>query len=529
MGLIDRFRQNAPAPSVDEVFSEADRLWLAESSNEILAERIASLELALEDEGWRRFGLQGEEEFSRGGIDQIIDLSRLMFLKSPLIRRAVRIHQFYVFGQGVEFRGRDDSVQEVIRRFTKDAGNRKELFGHQGQHRKEQTVRTDGNVFLVLFTNPVTGHVRVRSVSAKEVREIVCDPNDRQTPWFYQRTHTVRTLNMDTGVTEETSKTAWHPDWRHRPLPGRRPSRIGQVPVRWDSPIYHIRVGGLEHMQFGVPEVYAALDWARAHKEYLENWSSIEQALARFAWKFTGTKAARDSAKTKMETGVAGGGSQGESNPPPVTGAVAFTPDRDAGDLTPISKSGAHVSAEDSRQLRLQVAAAVDVPDTMLSGDADMGSLATATTLDRPTELAMRDRQVMWTQVYRDLFDYAVRAAVRAPAGKLRGRAQLVHDADLGEMVDGGLDTTVDITWPPVLEKDIKAFAEAWTKITTLDGRPAAGTVPPKVFTRETLTAMQVHDVDEIVDQIPDDLWKQTADVEQPPAERDAGDTDDTA
>jgi hypothetical protein len=31
--------------------------------------------------------------------------------------------------------------------------------------------------------------------------------------------------------------------------------------------------------------VYAALDWARAYKEFLEDWASIAKALSRFAWK----------------------------------------------------------------------------------------------------------------------------------------------------------------------------------------------------------------------------------------------------
>ena len=56
-----------------------------------LKERLAELELALEDRGWKRQLALANIEFSRYGIQQIILISRLYFIKNPLINRGVLI------------------------------------------------------------------------------------------------------------------------------------------------------------------------------------------------------------------------------------------------------------------------------------------------------------------------------------------------------------------------------------------------------------------------------------------------------
>ena len=51
---------------------------------------------------------------------------------------------------------------------------------------------------------------------------------------------------------------------------------------------------------------------------------------------------------------------------------------------------------------------------TILSGDLDQGNLATAKTLDRPTELAMMDRQQLWADIFQRLINYQIDWWVRA-------------------------------------------------------------------------------------------------------------------
>ena len=146
-------------------------------------------------------------------------------------------------------------------------------------------------------------------------------------------------------------------------------------------------------MSFGVPGTYAALDWARAYRKFLEDWHTIVSSLARFAWRASTKSSKVEGLRSKMSTGITADSAE-ETNPSVPAGSIWVGTADDQ--LTPMPKTGTNTSADDARPSRLMVGAAMDLPDTILSGDADVGNLATAKTLDRPTELAMRSRQAMW-------------------------------------------------------------------------------------------------------------------------------------
>ena len=152
--------------------------------NAALSERLAALEFALESMDWRLLTMQAEQEFSREGLRIIAELARVMYLKSPLIKRGVNVQGLYVWGQGWSVRAKDAAINAVIQVFIDDRGNAAELTGHQGRMQKEVELSTDGNLFLVLFTNPVTGRVRVRSTcwsSSRSVRSLTMQPAARVT------------------------------------------------------------------------------------------------------------------------------------------------------------------------------------------------------------------------------------------------------------------------------------------------------------------------------------------------------------
>ena len=80
---------------------------------ELLLERLAALELALEDTDWLRMGENGRE-FSADARRRIIDLARLMALKNPIIKRGVNVQVQYVWGQGVTIRATQTEIDAVI-------------------------------------------------------------------------------------------------------------------------------------------------------------------------------------------------------------------------------------------------------------------------------------------------------------------------------------------------------------------------------------------------------------------------------
>lgn len=289
---------------------------------------------------------------------------------------------------------------------------------------------------------------------------------------------------------------ALYPDVDYRPA--NRPESYGRMTIRWDSPVYHVRVGGLGGMRFGLPETYAALDWARAYKSFLEDWASLVRSLSRFAWRMTTPKGKSGAARTRIGSTV--GTSSGETNPPGTTGGVAIT--EPGVDLTPIPKTGATTSADDAKQLRLMVAAAMHLPDTILSNDPQQGALATAKTLDRPTELAISDRQELWADVIQDLCGYVLVQAARASgAGRLSG-ATIIEGLDGSERVElgGDRDSSIDVTFPEILESDIGDRIKAIISAATLDGKSLSGTLDTETTIRLLLAALGINDdVDELI------------------------------
>ena len=484
MGLRDYLGLTEASSEMTELREVNGRL---ESTLGLLEERMAELELALDDEGWSRLANGGENEFSRDGLDRIIRRSRLFYLANPLINRGVEIQRLYVFGQGVSFGAEDERVNEVVKGFL---GLNKREFSHQALGAKEVELACTGNLFFRLFPNISSGEVRVRMVPVDEIRQIVTNPEDRSEPWYYLRHWT---------DAQKRPQEALYPDWEYVPE-GRKPMIYNvegvNLAVDWTTPIYHVKVGGFGHMRFGMPETYSALDWARAYQQFLQDWFSIVKAYSRFAWRHTAKGGARSvaAAKAKLGTSITGGGPY-ETNPPPMPGALISMGEGQS--LDPIRTAGATTKAEDGRRGLLMVAAAMGLPETFM-GDASVGSLATARSLDRPTELKFRDRQMLLSGVFGELLQYAIDRAMQAPSGALP--ATLKED-----------ERHIDISFPSILEQDVAESIGAIVSAVTLDGSIDAGVLDKRNLRRLLLTALGEDDVDELLDQL-DELDQEIAD-----------------
>lgn len=442
-----------------------------------MTERLAELEFALEDRGWQKLTGEGDLEFTRDALKRICAMSRLMYLKNPLINRAVKLGASYVFGQGVVVQSEDETTNTKIQAFMDDEGNKAELTSHQARMLKDIDLTVLGNIFLVLFTQEGTLDVKVRSIPVDEITEILCNPEDMREVWYYKRVWNQKVIQDDGTYGAAQSLTAYYPDYRYTEEGDTRRATIGTHPVKWESPVYHIKTGGMSDMKFGVPETYSSLDWASAYKSFLEDWATISRALSKFAWNMTTPNGQRgvQAAKTKLNSLLNRGTGGTDGNPPPVVGSTFIGSNGNA--MEPMKIGGANISAEDGRRLLLMVAAGTGYPETFF-GDASVGTLATAKSLDRPTELRMIDRRTVWSDVFKDILEFA-----------------------LSKSAPGGFTTEnkskIDVDWPPLLEHDIKAAVDAIISAGTLDGKRLAGTVDIVTLTRLLLTALGYDDIDE--------------------------------
>ena len=491
-----------------EIAQLGEAIEQREASLQLFEERMAELELALEDINWIRQGFENEKEFSREGLKKINQLARLYWIKNPLIKRAVITQAQYVFGQGVNINARHPLVNEVIQVFIDDEKNQSELTSHQARMIKETELQCFANLFFVFFVNKSNGRVRIRTINMDEIEEIICNPEDAKEPWYYKRVWMQKKVDLITGVHTDEQKITYYPDWRYKPKGG-HPVMIGRHPVERDTPVYHVKVNALSDMKFGVSEIYAAIDWARAYKEFLENWATIVKSYARFAWQLVAKGGSKGVAKAKDKLQSTLGITTGvEGNPSPVT-ASAFI-GTEGTKLEPLKTAGATTKAEDGRRLLLMVSAATGIYEHYF-GDPSTGNLATAKSMERPMELMFKDRQTFWADVMHDILQFVVDQSAKAPSGKIPGRVTvddygenivvLGNDIENEEAELRGepIDRHIDVMFPDILEKDIVQKIDAIVKAATLDGKAPANTLELKHITRLLLLALGEDDVDEII------------------------------
>lgn len=483
------------------------QLGQAVNNLELAQESIAELELSMEDIGWQRMIAIGEREFTRDGLRAISAACQLYALKNPLIRRGLILRQAYVWGQGVEITARangkrgdgEQDVNAVVQAFLDDAGNRRALFGAEAHQRIERALGTDGNLFVSLWTRPATGKVQARLLPWEEITDVISNPEDASEPWFYRRTWNKQDVDPATGVTTSTPQVTLYPAISYRPKD--RPSKVRNVEVRWDAPVRHIKVNDLQGWRFGVPDAYAAMDWARAYKEFLEDWARLVKSLSRYAWRTT-AKGAAQAAAIRARTAAAPPRNPATGEPLAAGATVVTAPDTT---LEAIPKTGATIDSESGKPIAAMVAAALGIPVTMLLADpGQTGARATAETLDQPTQLEMGGRRGLWTDVLRDLCEYVIRESVRASKGALKGKIVVVDDVEVVTL-DGDTETTIDIDWPGFDNVDMAGV------ITAVAQAQSTGTVRPEIVLRLLLTALGVKHVDEIVDEMTDEegnfLW----------------------
>lgn len=490
---------------------------LVESAGSDLSESLTDLERALYEPGWQRFSVLTEREFAPDTLVQLRQICRLMSVANPLIKRGAQLRSAYVWGQGVEITARangqdkapkappidpfaqpgmppqqrepavsEQDVQAVISAFLDDPGNKRAVTGDAARDRLERCLYTDGELFLAFTIRPTTGDVQVRTVIADEIVDVIYNPDDRSEPWYYRRRWIRRQVDKD-GRPAEQQMERLYPCLDYRPR--RRPRRIGQTDVDWNMMLLHVDVNRPESWSRGVPDCYAAIAWARAYKEFLENWAVLMRALSRYAWRLTAKGAAKAQAKTRIAAAPARdpvtGGAQD-------VGGTAITPPDATFEAIP--KSGATIDAESGRPLAMMVASAIGVPVTMLLADpGQTGARATAETLDLPTELEMTQRRNVWGGVYHRMCDLVIAESVKAPKGSLKGSVKVDDYGVETVVLRGDTPTTVDIVWPDLDDYDpatrIKAIVEAH----------GTDVLPDEHIARLLLTVLGVRDVDEIL------------------------------
>jgi len=439
-------------------------------------------ELLLQNVNWQREINYSWLEFTRWGIQQIILITRLYYIKNPIIRRLIDVCAQYVFARGCDITSEDPDANDIIKAFLE---RNKRVLGRCALMEAEKSKDRDGNLFWVFFTDKSTGDVDVRMIDATEIQDIWTDPEDADVPWYYQRIWTQRQHDATSGSQATVTRQCWYPAIDYNPAV--KPDMIKGYPVMWDNPVYHRKVGQVGKWLFGCPLLYPALDWAKEARRFLEACASVRQSLSQFAFNITtkGGQQAIEGIKQEMETQVGPGAPIWDTNPPAVAGASWISGPGTT--LEAFKVQGATFSPDDVRWYVIMCCMCKGLPPTFL-GDMQTSNLATATSLDRPTETVFLSLQEQWIEDLTVIVSYALSKSLRAPNGKLReacanpgaitikaaeraldsnGRMRYVEKKALAK----GDDIEVRVDFPAIREGDLPALINATVAAMTLGNR----------------------------------------------------------
>lgn len=448
---------------------------------------------------------------------KLIRIARQFWIKDPLMHQAVSLTTNYTFGEGLRYASNLEDVAGEIEAFWADEDNQLELTAFQAQEQKSNELQVDGEIFFVLFVDQ-DFRVKVRTLPPEEITEIICSPDDHRRPLYYQRKYAPVTFDMSrqnwkTGTTQ----TKYYADWRNY-APGKWGEFDRGVKLQ-EGLIYHVALNRISWQKRGYTEMYPALDWAKAHRQLLQDWVTIVKAYSTLAWKAKikgddprDFERVRQRLKAMMP---AFNSQQDEPWAPSGTGGVQL--ENDDVTLSPIKTSGMATSPSDAREIRLMAGAGMGIMEHYF-GDAGNANLATATAMELPMLKKFAARQRLWESVYTNILSYVIAKSIEA------GRVDTVelneHTDDSGRIVSRRLVSEsgqypVTVKAPPILRADLKSVSDAMETLTK------AGLIPVREAARYAMNAMDLPNTEAILSQLDHEAADKITAVNLPPVSLD--------
>ena len=475
-----------------------------------LEEAIADLQqLALEDRGWDRLLAGAQDDLTPEGRRRIGDMCNVMTIANPLIKRGFQLRLAYVWGAGCEQTvkpgdtDREGRLPALVDEIWSEPRNTDALASEQARESLERWLYTRGAVVLLLHTPTTTagkptGDLIVRQEDPNHITDRITDPDDATRVWYWQRSYKTRQLRADGTPGQTKTVTVWHPDIDYHPTGPERLPRIGKHEVRWDQPLLVVSVNQPASATevWGFPDAYAAIPWARMSKEFLEAWYTLMRALARFAWKTTSATGAGKKLMDRARQAQAAAAAPLDD--PARAGGHAVM---DAGTtLEAIPKTGATIDAASGQPLQQMVAAALDVPLTMLLTDPGVsGARAVAETLDQPMELAMGARRRLWGAIFGRIAWHKIATAIEAGTAQIPGADVTYRDGQRTVILPDGWAPIISTEWPDYDSVPVDVLLKALRDADGLD------VLPPELVARLVMTALRVKDPEEWLEKMRDE------------------------
>lgn len=327
--------------------------------------------LMREDIGWRKLrgGADDNDAIPLDVLKEHAEKARKLRALNPLVKRGIVVRNAYIWQHEIQYpSGAEKIVDNPV--------NQEQFFGDETQEELEASLATDGQYFLLCDPTRKTVH----KIPFDEITGTVRNPEHEGEIWYYRRTFTKSITELETGHTQPEVQNVWYPAITYT---GQVKTRILDQEVDGTKRIEHARINTITGSGFGIPDLIGAVYWAAAYKEYLEASYTLSKALARLAFKVSNQSSKGSKA---VAAKMAGPVNRNEAGSTVALGAGQ--------DLQAINKSGSGIDFGAGTPLAAMVAAALDIPLSVVLTDGSAGGRQGAeAALEDPTIKTMNLRR----------------------------------------------------------------------------------------------------------------------------------------
>lgn len=437
------------------------------AQNETFRESMTDLMRFLEDVNWVSIdGWEEDKGFTLEAIKENADRMRSLVTMNPTIKKAVNARAGYIWSRGVKIDGAGTSKMLGHKR------NQSLLFSDNAHWRMESQLATDGNVWVA--KDKKTEEVIL--IPIQQIAGWVLDKKDPSRVNYWLRSYTEIVKNFSTGVETRKEIKVFYPAQDYT---GGVVGEIDGIKVDRTMTMAHAAANRQEGWILGVPDILAAMFWARAHKELFEAGTTYVKAQGRFASKVV----------AKTTNGAQNAASRIADQPrrDPATGEIldsGGTAVMSGGlDYQLMGKMSGGVDFENFDPVAGLIAAALDIPVDVLLGKSD----SDIKSMEQSVVDAMTLRQSLWSEFFGAVFGRKINVVWpkirtepeyrRLQAVELANNTNVLHRHELRQLTLEGFGIDGDPKdLPPIEEQPDVAIAKAIGDDAAVHAEKAAAT-----------------------------------------------------
>ncbi|KAB2867533.1 MAG: hypothetical protein F9K46_00095 [Anaerolineae bacterium] len=439
--------------------------------HDLLSEALGQHLPPLNEPGWTPLGSSNPVGFMGLSRRQINDEVRHYYHSDPTLHYMVELENAYTFSRGVSVKAKDPDIDAWLQRFWRHPSNRASLTTAKAQWELNKELQLEGELFFILYTSTLTGQVTVRNLPPQQVVQVIPAKGDAQLQQYYLA-----------DFTSPQQRTERYPLLDYRVADTKRQlSQPDFVGSNTEVAILHVlsdAVGGR-----GLSPKRTSIRWVKALTGFMQDRAVLTLAGSTFAFKhkIKGNRQALELALARWGAYEAQlkYGTEGHERR---QGGNTFL-ENEAANLEQLKFDTMAANAyQDMRMFRQLAGIGSGVFEHYL-GDPSTGNLATATAMELPMLKLFEFRQQFWADVLSDLLHYVLLQGLRY--GRLGRKAQVEVDQSGGYPMwvvepQAGTDLTLDVIFPPIVQKDVAVQASALAQVATAEATTGQQMLPPE-------------------------------------------------